>query len=105
MRAQYSAARDASRVMTHGGSIVNLASIAAIRYGANISAYAVSEAAVVGMTRAFANELGPRGICVNAIAPGMIDTPGCRRSWSHSRPAGSTSTRPSRQTHFASPAA
>ena len=76
VRAQYSAARDASRLMTHGGSIVNLASIAAIRGGANISAYTVSKAAVVGMTRAFANELGARGIRVNAIAPGIIDTPG-----------------------------
>jgi NAD(P)-dependent dehydrogenase (short-subunit alcohol dehydrogenase family) len=76
VRAQYSAARDAARHMTHGGSIVNLASIAAIRGGANISAYTVSKAAVVGMTRAFANELGPRGIRVNAIAPGIIDTPG-----------------------------
>jgi NAD(P)-dependent dehydrogenase (short-subunit alcohol dehydrogenase family) len=76
VRAQYSAARDAARYMTNGGSIVNLASIAAIRGGANISAYTVSKAAVVGMTRAFANELGPRGIRVNAIAPGIIDTPG-----------------------------
>ena len=76
VRAQYSAARDAARAMTRGGSIVNLASIAAIRGGANISAYAVSKAAVVGMTRAFAGELGPRGIRVNAIAPGVIDTPG-----------------------------
>ncbi len=76
VRAQYSAARDASRLMTRGGSIVNLASIAAIRGGANISAYTVSKAAVVGMTRAFASELGPRGIRVNAIAPGIIDTPG-----------------------------
>jgi NAD(P)-dependent dehydrogenase (short-subunit alcohol dehydrogenase family) len=76
VRAQYSAARDASRTMTHGGSIVNLASVAAIRGGTNISAYTVSKSAVVGMTRAFANELGPRGIRVNAIAPGIIDTPG-----------------------------
>ncbi len=76
VRAQYSAAREASRHMTEGGSIVNLASIAAIRGGANISAYAVSKAAVVGLTHAFANELGPRGIRVNAIAPGIIDTPG-----------------------------
>ncbi len=76
VRAQYSAAREASQHMTNGGSIINLASIAAIRGGANISAYAVSKAAIVGMTRAFANELGPRRIRVNAIAPGIIDTPG-----------------------------
>lgn len=76
VRAQYSAAREAARHMVHGGSIVNLASIAGIRGGANITAYSTSKAAVMGLTRAFANELGPRGIRVNAIAPGIIDTPG-----------------------------
>ena len=76
VRAQYSAARDAARFMTGGGSIVNIASIAGIRGGANITAYATSKAAVMGMTRSFANELGPKGIRVNAIAPGVIDTPG-----------------------------
>lgn len=76
VRAQYSAAREAARHMTRGGNIINLGSIAAIRGGANISAYTVSKAAVLGMTRAFANELGPSGIRVNAIAPGIIDTPG-----------------------------
>jgi 2-deoxy-D-gluconate 3-dehydrogenase len=55
---------------------VNLASIAALGGGANISAYAASKAAVVSLTRAFARELGPRGIRVNAVAPGVIDTPG-----------------------------
>ena len=76
VRAQYSAAREAARRMTSGGSIVNLASIAALRGGANISAYAASKAAIIGLTHAFANELGPRGIRVNAIAPGIIETPG-----------------------------
>ncbi len=88
VRAQYSAARDAARHMTRGGSIVNLASIAAIRGGANISAYTVSKAAVVGMTRAFANELGPRGIRVNAIAPGIIDTPGVQEQMAPLRAGG-----------------
>ncbi len=76
VRAQYSAAREAARRMPDGGTIVNMASIAALGGGANISAYSASKAAVVAMTRAFANELGPRGIRVNAIAPGIIDTPG-----------------------------
>ena len=88
VRAQYSAARDAARFMTRGGCIVNLASIAAIRGGANISAYTVSKAAVVGMTRAFASELGPRGIRVNAIAPGIIDTPGVQEQMAPLRAGG-----------------
>ncbi len=76
VRAQYSAAREAAARMPNGGAIVNLASIAALGGGANISAYSASKAAVVALTRAFANELGPRRIRVNAIAPGIIDTPG-----------------------------
>ena len=88
VRAQYSAARDAARHMTGGGSIVFLASIAAIRGGANISAYAISKAAVTGMTRAFAAELGPRGIRVNAVAPGVIDTPGVQEQLAPLRAGG-----------------
>ncbi len=76
VRAQFSVTRDAVAHMPRGGSIVNLASIAGLRGGANISAYAASKAAVVAMTRAHAIELGPSGIRVNAIAPGIIDTPG-----------------------------
>ena len=76
VRAQFSATREAATKMTDGGAIVNLASIAALGGGAGISAYATSKAAVVAMTRAHALELGPRGIRVNAIAPGIIDTPG-----------------------------
>ncbi len=76
VRAHYSAAREAARRMTAGGAIVNLASIAGLGGGANISAYSASKAAVISLTRAFAHELGPKGIRVNAIAPGIIDTPG-----------------------------
>ena len=76
VRAQYSAAREAARHMKKGGAIINLASIAGVRGGANITAYSASKGAVIALTRAFANELGPKGIRVNAIAPGIIDTPG-----------------------------
>ena len=78
VRAQFSTAREAAKRMPGGGCIINMASIAAIGGGANISAYSASKAAVVALTRAFANELGPKGIRVNAIAPGVIDTPGVR---------------------------
>ncbi len=88
VRAQFSATREAVRQMPNGGSIVNLASIAALGGGANISAYAASKAAVVAMTRAHANELGPQGIRVNAIAPGIIDTPGVREQMEPLRASG-----------------
>lgn len=78
IRAQFSAAREAANRMPKGGSMVNLASIAGIRGGAGISAYTASKGAVIAMTRALGNELGPMGIRVNAIAPGIIDTPGVR---------------------------
>ena len=76
VRAQFSAVREAAARMPRGGAIVNMASIAALGGGANISAYSASKGAVVSLTQAHANELGPDGIRVNAIAPGIIDTPG-----------------------------
>ena len=76
VRAQYSASREAANYLRKGGAIVNIASIAALRVGANISAYSTSKAAIVGLTQSFAQELGRKGIRVNAIAPGIIDTPG-----------------------------
>ena len=60
--------------MADGGRIVNIASRAYL--GAkNHPHYVASKAALVGYTRASAMELAPRGILVNAIAPGLIDTP------------------------------
>lgn len=76
VRAQFSATREAAARMPKGGAIVNMASIAALGGGANISAYSASKGAVVSLTQAHAHELGRQGIRVNAIAPGIIDTPG-----------------------------
>ncbi|HJM29358.1 MAG: SDR family NAD(P)-dependent oxidoreductase [Acidimicrobiales bacterium] len=76
VRAQFSASREASKQMNRNGAIVNISSIAALRGGANITAYSTSKAAIIGLTQSFAQELGPKGIRVNAIAPGIIDTPG-----------------------------
>ena len=57
------------------GSIVTMASIAGIRVKENRIAYASSKAAVINLTRALALDLGGFGVRVNAVAPGVIDTP------------------------------
>ncbi|MCW1432282.1 SDR family NAD(P)-dependent oxidoreductase [Novosphingobium sp. JCM 18896] len=58
-----------------GGSIVNVGSIAGMTGRANLSAYSSTKWAVRGLTRSAAVELGPVGIRVNAIVPGLIVTP------------------------------
>ena len=55
------------------GRVVNIASRAALGY-ANLTVYSASKAAVVGMTKTWAQELAPHGITVNAIGPGPIET-------------------------------
>jgi NAD(P)-dependent dehydrogenase (short-subunit alcohol dehydrogenase family) len=57
----------------HGGSIVNVASIAAVRASPGIGMYGVSKAALIRLTVELAVELGPR-IRVNAIAPAVVKT-------------------------------
>ena len=57
-----------------GGSIVNLSSISAVRGTPRRAAYAATKAALDGMTRSVAMEYGPRGVRVNSIAPGAIET-------------------------------
>src|SRR5260370_1139582 len=60
-----------------GGSIVNISSVAATSAPPNASVYSGTKAAVVAITRSLAQELGPRKIRVNAIAPGMVETEVC----------------------------
>src|SRR5580704_16845777 len=57
-----------------GGSIVNISSIGGKWMAARTAAYAASKAGIHAMTAAMASEVGPHGVRVNAVCPGIIDT-------------------------------
>lgn len=57
------------------GRIINMSSVAGLHGNAGQFNYSASKAAIIGMTKSAAKELGSRGINVNAIAPGFISTP------------------------------
>lgn len=57
-----------------GGRVVNIASTEALVSTSALSAYAASKAGIIGLTRSAAVELGSRGVTVNCICPGPIDT-------------------------------
>ena len=56
------------------GKIINIASLLSFQGGVRVPSYAAAKSGVAGVTRAMANELAPRGVQVNAIAPGYIAT-------------------------------
>jgi dehydrogenase/reductase SDR family member 4 len=65
----------ATRMLSRGrGSLVFMASVAGIEPMAGLGAYGVSKSGLLGLMRALAQELGPRGVRVNALAPGLVET-------------------------------
>ena len=64
-----------AEVLRDGGRIVNIASVAGIVGFPGQSNYAAAKAGVIGMTRVLAKELAKRAITVNAVAPGVVETP------------------------------
>ncbi len=64
-----------AEVMRDGGRIVNIASVAGLVGFPGQANYAAAKAGVIGMTRSISKELARRGITVNAVAPGVVQTP------------------------------
>jgi 3-oxoacyl-[acyl-carrier protein] reductase len=75
VRAVFVASQAAAKRMKEGGRIINIGSCNAERMPfAGGAAYAMSKAALVGLVKGLARDLGPRGITINNVQPGPIDT-------------------------------
>lgn len=74
LTSMYLTTREAARRMDAGGRIILLSSTAGQRGEAEHSHYAASKGAVISFVKSVCAELGPRGITVNAVAPGWVDT-------------------------------
>ncbi len=72
VRGTWLVTRACAKLMPEGGRIVNIASDTALWGAPRLLAYVASKGAVISMTRSLARELGPRGIGVTAVAPGIL---------------------------------
>jgi len=76
LRSTFLATKLALRYMTRArwGRIINVTSVAGIMGNAGQANYAASKAGIIGFTRSVAREVASRGVTVNAVAPGMVET-------------------------------
>lgn len=76
LKGVFNCTREVARLMVRAraGKIVNISSVIALKGNAGQTNYAASKAGIIGLTKSCARELGPRGIQVNAVAPGFIQT-------------------------------
>jgi len=76
LKGPYLLSREAGPLLADAGkgAIVNIASTAGLEPAPMLGAYSVSKAGVVMLTKVLAQELGPRGVRVNCIAPGLVET-------------------------------
>ena len=87
LRAPFMLTRACLPLLEAAGSaaVIHIASVHASMTVANMAAYAAAKGALVAMTRSMAQDLGGRGIRVNALSPGFVDTP-LFRGWLESEP-------------------
>lgn len=79
LKSTFLCSRAASKLISRpGGRIINISSCFGISGSASAAHYSAAKAGIIGFTKALAQELGPEGITVNAVAPGPTDTPAWR---------------------------
>jgi len=87
MKSVWRSCREVSKVIEEGGVIINMSSIFSMKGGENgYGPYAASKAAVNALTRILSLELAPRGVRVNAVAPGPVPTESLKKAAIGSNP-------------------